>query len=61
MIHIHCNNVSLVIRHCLPWILYPLEYSDWEMLQLFICVLADSFVIVRITTVIFGIVARNKT
>jgi hypothetical protein len=59
MIYIHCNSISVVIRHCLPWILYPLEYSDGEMLQWFIRALADSFVIVRITSIISGGVARN--
>jgi hypothetical protein len=59
MIYIHCNSISLVILPRLPWILYPLEYSDGEMLQWLIYALADSFVTVRITTVNFGVVARS--
>jgi hypothetical protein len=59
MIYIHCNSISLVTRHCLPWIRYTLEYFDGEMLQCFIRALADSFMIVRITIVISGIDARN--
>jgi hypothetical protein len=53
MIHIHCNSISLVICHCLPWIRYSLEYFDGEILQCFIRALADSFVIFRTTTIIF--------
>jgi hypothetical protein len=60
MIYIQCNNIIIVILHCLPWIRHPFKYFDGELLQLFIRVFADSFVIVRITTVISGAVARNK-
>jgi hypothetical protein len=49
MIHIHFTSTSLVIRYCLPWIRYPLEYSDGGVPHWFIHALAISFVIDRIT------------
>jgi hypothetical protein len=52
MIYNHCNSISRVILPRLPWIRYPSEFSYVEMLQWFICALADSFVIVKISTII---------